>query len=232
MTSSTCNECLTRLLVIWPHRAPTSQDVAGLFQVYRSALDDLTDDEMRRATGQASKSCTYFPTPAELRVMARPATPVGEDCGPTVAGMLRIQERHKVFADEERRNALKELADPNAPPMLPEVQAAMEATPEERQAAVGRMIAEMQATMKARAVQASRTDYWQTKRGETLAERMKSINAYPMKDDADAIMDMLRDSGIEPPPGVNGLDKRIDFASRAAQLLKDRPERKPKGGPA
>ena len=39
-------------------------------EVYRAALDDLTDEQIQRATAACIRECTFFPVPAEIRKRA------------------------------------------------------------------------------------------------------------------------------------------------------------------
>lgn len=62
----TVAECLALLSEAQPAREISERTLA----VYAMALDDLSDDALRRATGRALRHCRFFPTPAELREYA------------------------------------------------------------------------------------------------------------------------------------------------------------------
>jgi hypothetical protein len=58
------------LLVLWPHRADSSETVAALRLVYREALGDLTDAAWLGACAAAMRQHRHFPMPVELRELA------------------------------------------------------------------------------------------------------------------------------------------------------------------
>lgn len=72
LTKTAMAQALSRLLVVWPHRAPTTQDAAALLTVYGQALTDLQPEQVARAVDKAIASCKHFPTPAELRALTEP----------------------------------------------------------------------------------------------------------------------------------------------------------------
>lgn len=43
----------------------------ALLEIYYNALKDLSDEEFKRATSDAAKTCIHMPRPAELRKLAR-----------------------------------------------------------------------------------------------------------------------------------------------------------------
>ncbi len=178
-----------------------------LYALYYEALSDLSDGDLMTAARMARQSCTFLPTPAELRgFIGRPA---GDD---SIDNHRRVQERGRLEA-----GAPKQISPPADP---------------ER---VSRLIAQMLAEQRARAEAAKARDYWQSGRGNDDESRSQRLAEYPRKAEADAILDDLRRGGPVPPTppsgqrGVNALDRRIDLIGRAAALLHARAERAPGG---
>lgn len=64
----TCLKCLTMLAAAKSHTITESLQAA-----YLAALEDLSDDEIKTATVEALKTLAFFPSPAELRELARPS---------------------------------------------------------------------------------------------------------------------------------------------------------------
>lgn len=193
-------ETFSTLTTMWPHRAPTQETVEQLAVLYLEALSDLTDGDFRTAARLARRSCIHFPTPGELRNLICRS---GEDGGPTNADLYAVQARH-----QEIEGGPRLLSGPTPDP--------------ER---VRRMIADLLAEQKRREERVRADDYWRPRSGDTGSDRAKRLAEYPGKAAADAILDGLRFGGPTPPPGVRRLDSRLDLTGKAAEMLRDKPER-------
>lgn len=180
MELSTCKAEMMRLLVNWPHRAPSAADIAALVAVYHEALSDLTDAEMADACREAVRSCRHFPVPAELRAIVRPPTDLGEDAGPTTADLIRMQQRHRELAGV---------------PLLPE-RASGATTREERSARTQRFLDQHRELLDRMLVAGG----WRNT-PVSLPERRRRIREYPNRQAAEEMAARAAERLAEQRPG-------------------------------